>query len=89
MAKIEKCGDTDRYMFFCPGCKTRHTFNDTWIFNQNYEKPTISPSILVTTNSDPKLNKRCHSFIKDGTIQFLSDCHHELKGQTVDLEDLA
>ena len=29
----------------------------------------------------------CHSFVTDGKIQFLSDCTHELAGQTVDLPD--
>jgi hypothetical protein len=28
----------------------------------------------------------CHSFIRDGQIQFLSDCTHALAGQTVPLE---
>ena len=27
----------------------------------------------------------CHSFVKDGRIQFLGDCTHALAGQTVDL----
>lgn len=27
----------------------------------------------------------CHSFVRDGQIQFLGDCTHELAGQTVDL----
>lgn len=27
----------------------------------------------------------CHSFVKDGMIQFLNDCTHNLKGQTVNL----
>jgi len=31
---------------------------------------------------------RCHSFIKDGKIQFLSDCTHDLKGCTVGLPDI-
>lgn len=30
----------------------------------------------------------CHSFVKDGKIQFLNDCTHELAGQTVDLPDV-
>ncbi len=30
---------------------------------------------------------RCHSFVTDGKIQFLSDCSHALAGQTVDLPD--
>lgn len=29
----------------------------------------------------------CHSFVTDGQIQFLSDCSHELAGQTVDLPE--
>lgn len=29
----------------------------------------------------------CHSFVIDGNIQFLSDCSHELAGQTVPLPD--
>lgn len=31
---------------------------------------------------------RCHSFIKDGTIQFLNDCAHKLANQTVPLSDI-
>ena len=29
----------------------------------------------------------CHSFITDGSIEFLPDCTHELAGKTVPLED--
>lgn len=29
----------------------------------------------------------CHSFIRDGMIEFLGDCTHSLKGQTVPLEE--
>jgi len=30
----------------------------------------------------------CHSFIRDGKIEFLSDCTHKLAGQTVELFEL-
>ncbi len=30
---------------------------------------------------------QCHSFVRDGKIQFLSDCSHELAGQTVDMKN--
>jgi hypothetical protein len=30
---------------------------------------------------------RCHSFVTDGKIQFLSDCSHKLANQTIDLPD--
>lgn len=43
-------------------------------------------------NGFPKQNERfdsvetiCHSFVTDGKIQFLDDCTHNLKGQTVEL----
>lgn len=29
----------------------------------------------------------CHSFIRNGKIEFLNDCTHELKGKTVKMED--
>jgi hypothetical protein len=31
----------------------------------------------------------CHSFVRDGRIQFLGDCTHALAGQTVELPDIA
>ncbi len=80
------------HMIFCPACKCGHLFyngkqrgNDTaWSFDGNVENPTFSPSMLVyESNCHP----RCHSFVRNGQIQFLSDCTHELKGQTVPLED--
>lgn len=30
----------------------------------------------------------CHSFVRDGKIQYLSDCTHELAGQTVDMAEI-
>ena len=32
-------------------------------------------------------DKVCHSFVRDGRIEFLGDCTHALAGQTVDLAD--
>lgn len=89
------------YYFYCPGCKTAHKIrtngpSPNWQFNGNHEKPTFSPSYLCgghTYNKDGSTKEkfstiRCHSFIRDGQIQFLDDCHHELKGQTVPLPEI-
>jgi len=73
---------------YCQGCEQEHVFTvgqNGWTFNNNFEKPTFSPSMLINKH-DPKT--RCHYFIKNGQIQFLSDCHHALAGQTLDLIDL-
>lgn len=34
------------------------------------------------------MTPRCHSFVRDGKIEFLSDCTHALAGQTVELPDV-
>lgn len=72
------------HMFQCPGCGYHHSFNNSWSYNGDPVKPTVHPSLLVNKD-DPRT--RCHSFITDGKIQFLNDCFHDLKGQTVDLPD--
>lgn len=86
------------YRFFCPGCKETHMFFTSWQFDGNMDKPTVSPSILVAWRANPdagdgfeewRKERICHSFIKIGMIQFLQDCTHSLKGQTVPLPDIA
>lgn len=75
--------------FWCPGCKQRHTFNinragrPVWTFNGNMERPTFTPSLLYADKTP-----RCHLFLTDGLLLFLTDCGHELAGQTVDLPDI-
>lgn len=65
----------------------------TWTFDGNVNAPTLSPSVLVqgVETNDEGMYVRdtvCHSFVHAGRIQFLGDCTHELRGQTVDLPDM-
>lgn len=72
-----------------------------WEFNGNYDAPTFSPSLLVRSVKPLSDEQRerlfrgetitrtelvCHTFIRDGKIQYLNDCTHELAGQTIDME---
>lgn len=75
-----------KYVFYCPGCKCGHSFDvrtdgkrPAWTFDGNMERPTFSPSLLYP-------DRRCHLFLRDGMIEFLSDCTHELAGRTVPME---
>jgi hypothetical protein len=87
-----------RVEFICPGCGYLHCLNirpsesrPSWEFNGDYDKPTFQPSILMKTykyEGEEKIDICCHSFVTDGKIQFLSDCTHELAGQTIELPDL-
>jgi hypothetical protein len=98
--------------FHCPACNSSHSVVirgnvPAWDWNGDYEKPTFSPSILVTHPvwvpeitednwqewcahpwQQTQHTKICHSFVRDGQIQYLTDCTHELAGKTVDLPDL-
>jgi hypothetical protein len=82
---------SEKYMFHCPGCEYAHSvrvnskLSPSWQWNGSVDKPTISPSVLVTTPG--MTGNRCHSFIRDGKIQFLNDCDHKLAGKTVDIPD--
>lgn len=81
-------------MFYCAGCKMAHKVNvgdgsgPRWGYNGNAEKPTFTPSVLVTWNQrhEPRV---CHTFVTDGRIQYLNDCTHALAGQTIDLPNFA
>ena len=91
----------ERWLFICPGCGDNHAVTDSWTFNGDRVRPTFSPSILVTgparfptddevarITAGEKITlpqRRCHSFVREGRIQFLHDCTHALTGQTVEL----
>lgn len=99
MAKVIKVDD--RFQFLCPACNRMHELNDTWSFNGDFQNPTFSPSIKVTgthfiTEEESvrvmrgeKVSPRklvCHSFIRNGKIEFCGDCTHEHAGKTLELE---
>jgi len=78
-------GELYGYRIDCPGCGDPHVLTTGWTFNGSYDRPTFSPSLLVTKPNGPE---RCHSFITDGQIRYLSDCTHAMAGQTVDLPEI-
>jgi len=86
-------------MFWCPGCDEAHGVvidgSRGWTWNGRLDSPTISPSVhatgkrrrLAPDGSKEWYEYCCHSFVKDGHIQFLADCTHALAGKTVPLPD--
>lgn len=81
---MARAGNID-WLFECPGCGYDHWFRTDgnppkWTWNNDTSNPTVSPSLLV------RAQYRCHSFIKNGQIEFLSDCDHSLAGKTVPLK---
>jgi hypothetical protein len=91
--KIEpvlRLGEIIGYLAFCPGCRIDHLVHVrgpvTWQFNDDFFRPTFTPSVLVRWEHGEAYEKRvCHSYITNGQWQFLGDCSHELAGKTVDM----
>ncbi len=100
MPKI-KIIDNHILSFKCPGCGLYHDIlfegseGQIWEFDGNIFNPTINPSIksvMEIRGDEDKNYKRgihiCHSFVKSGFIEFLSDCTHSLAGKTIPLPDI-
>lgn len=100
MIVLGKVANGSMALFYCLGCKEAHQIDTAkWEFNGDYERPTFAPSYLTWHDPNPNANpkydptgkyrngRRCHSFIKDGQIEYLSDCTHELAGKTVALPE--
>jgi hypothetical protein len=89
------------YRFDCPGCGEPHIIPTVgphaWGFNGDLDAPTFTPSLLVHERERERpdggegviVKGQCHSFIRDGRIEFLSDCGHALAGKTVELAEVA
>lgn len=81
----------DALMFWCPADNDLHMLpvnaevkTPSWTWDGNLEQPTLSPSILTRWGA----GKVCHSYLRAGQWEFLSDCTHELAGKTVPMVPL-
>lgn len=94
----------NRLRFMCPGCRAVHevrvaggptqtdTVQPSWSWNGSLDAPTLEPSVEGDEIRGPAgelVSPRCHSFVRDGRIEFLADSGHALAGQTVDLPEVA
>lgn len=81
--------DERHLMFHCPGCLKTHYVRiagpgPAWEWNHDMEHPTFLPSLIYNSQTE---TLRCHSYIRDGVIEFLSDCQHALAQKLVPLPD--
>lgn len=85
-------------LFYCAGCESPHSVavnghrngnGASWEWNGSITQPTFTPSLMVTWLGGKGEHSKfvCHSFVREGNIQFLQDCTHALAGQTLDLPD--
>lgn len=97
-SKLSFSKDRKQLTFWCIGCDGAHTVNigselsPNWHFNGDIEKPTLSPSVLVRYNGADAdtlegLPSVCHSFVRDGKIQYLGDSTHKLANTEIELPE--
>ena len=85
-------------MFDCPACGLTHQYRTAigfvddgphWVFSGTEQRPTWSPSYLTTwtkgVEPEPVVDQCCHFFVKDGMIDYCSDCTHEHAGKLLPL----
>lgn len=91
----EKGALTGEYLIDCVACKCSHCLatkianenGSKWAFNGDVNSPTFHPSLKVTVRPHTLEKLICHSFIKNGKMEYLSDSTHDLAGHTVELPE--
>jgi hypothetical protein len=85
------CGHWIRVGAPTPGEPGAYPNAPVWQWDGDMVRPTVSPSILVQydgadagTGGAP--SRRCHLFVRGGSIEYCSDSTHALAGQTVPME---
>ncbi len=88
------------HRYWCPGCDALHTVSIDpdknslgagWTFTGTLECPTYAPSQLSVwegRGNGESIKRVCHTFIREGQIEFLSDCTHAMRNKTVPLPPL-
>lgn len=84
-----------KHYYWCPGCEQLHGIairpdvqsnGAGWDFSGTLECPTYSPSQKTDfAYGVPPVAVLCHTFIRGGQIEFLTDSPHALAGRTVPL----
>jgi hypothetical protein len=91
VSKILRSLDGHRVGYWCEGCDELHVIrfvNGLHTWDGNIVRPTFSPSVFYEQKGADGREHVCHTFIRDGLVQFLDECTHHLAGLTLPLPDL-
>lgn len=86
------------YVYFGPdgwtwdGDLERPTISPSILMRGRYWEPPVTPENLDEWKREPweqhPVDRVCHSFVRAGVWEFLSDCTHSLAGQCVPMTDV-
>lgn len=84
---VDASDGCEELCFHCPACDSKHHCRVTGVnpvlWNGSLTSPTLHPSVDVRSDGD-----RCHSMIRDGVIEFLSDSTHVMAGKRMILPEV-
>jgi hypothetical protein len=83
-------GGVQYIWYYCPGCKHNHGVpSAAWSWNGSVESPSLHPSVLhfIPAGKHGPEQTVCHYFITNGKIAFCSDSKHDLKSQSVEMQE--
>ena len=90
---------TQHLTWWCEPCDSHHSVpvvvgpnppeKKVWGFNGDLKKPTLTPSVhyLGWKDQNGNIKGKCHLFLRNGMVQYLSDCSHDMAGKTVKVQD--
>ena len=85
-------GNKHEYVFYwCGGCRCAHSVPaKRWNWNKNTESPTLSPSVrhFIPAGEGRPEKTLCHYHLRNGVLEYCSDCPHALNGQKVPLQEI-
>ena len=78
--------DTDEAWWTNCGIHTLDLGDGKWSFDGNMDAPTINPSIKAIRHYKD-VEFVCHSYVRNGRIEYQGDSTHSLAGQSIELPD--
>lgn len=89
---LKAIGHSGHVSYWCPACDSMYSVPaEYWNWNKDVDKPTLSPSVRMTTRPFPEGTGQvecCHYHVREGFIEYCGDCTHSITGQKVELPDL-
>lgn len=81
-------GGVEYLSFWCPACQGWHSVNSSWSWNMSLCSTTINPSIKVTGVNEQGNQTICHLYVRDGWLEYLGDCTHQMANQKIKMSDV-
>ena len=95
--KLLQSEDGARLWWYCASCDMLHPIAlhnrpgesvDVWSWNNDAERPTFMPSFLTDMSGRNGPKRICHTYIKEGMVEYLNDSTIHLRGVTKELQDI-